>query len=444
MSSRLRELRDYLLGTLWFVPALLVLAAIAAAIGMVELSAHVDGEALSRWPRVFGASAGSSRSILSGVASGMITVAGLVFSLTMVAVTQASSQYTSRILRTFMGDRPNQVVLGTFVGIFAYCLVVLRTIRSETDDGDRFVPSLAVVLGIALAIAGIGVLIYFVHHIASTLQASFIVARVAAETAKAIESLFPQTLGEEARGDEARAVRAASTAPWCPVPAPQTGYVQSVDEETLLAAAVECDGLIRMERSVGEFVTEGLPLASIAADAGRRSAMAARLAGAFRIGRYRTIEQDAAFGLRQLVDIALRALSPGINDTTTAVSCIDYLGATLIRLAGRHIESPIREKDGTVRVLARGQSYESLLRLACDEIRQGAAGNVSVLHHLLTMLGTVAGCVTDAGRRALLLEQMALVHEVAERTVVAPHERERLRVAYYEVAREGASHTIRG
>lgn len=154
MPARLRALWEQLLDSLWFVPGAIVLAAIVLAVGMVELSTRVDNGALSKFPRIFGASADSSRAMLSAIASSVITVAGVTFSITMVAVTQASSQYTPRILRNFMRDRSNQVVLGVFVGIFAYCLVVLRTIRSSEEV--RFVPALAVIGGIVLALVGMG------------------------------------------------------------------------------------------------------------------------------------------------------------------------------------------------------------------------------------------------------------------------------------------------
>ncbi|MCU0625537.1 MAG: DUF2254 domain-containing protein [Gemmatimonadaceae bacterium] len=480
-GRRLRALRDRLLGTLWFVPALLVAGALALAAGMVELSARVDAEALARWPRLFGAEPDSSRSILSAVASGMITVAGLTFSLTMVAVTQASTQYTPRVLRSFMADRSNQVVLGVFVGIFAYCLVVLRTIRSDIE-GTPFVPSLAVVLGIALAIVGIGVLIYFVHHIASTLQASSLIARVARETAAAIDSLFPETLGAEGSGDATEVTRiAAAVGRWHAVPARVTGYVQAVDESRLLALAVRAGHLVRMERGVGDFVIAGQPLASIAVDgpptttargdravapaAGASSldAIAHRLVRAWTIGEFRTVEQDAAFGVRQLVDVALKALSPGINDSTTAASCIDYLGALLVRVADRRIESPLRThpddvggreagrapgsgaaamERAPVRVLARGPSFHGLLRLACDEIRRCAGGNVRVLDQLATMLAMVAEATERPDRRRAILEQLALLDEVARRTVQAPAEREALRHACAEAVAVASRPTL--
>ena len=237
MLSRLRTLQEQLFGSLWFVPSAIVLVSLLLAVVMVELSAGVGDEVLERWPRLFGASAESSQAMLSAIAGSMITVAGLSFSLVLLAVTQASSQFTPRILRTFMEDRANQVVLGTFVGIFAYCLVVLRTIRTADEGG--FVPALAIVLAIVLAIAGIGVLIFFVHHIASTLQASNIMARVTRDTVAAVDRLFPETLGEEASVARDAGTASLAGASWQRAPAAATGYVQSVDEEGLLRLAAD-------------------------------------------------------------------------------------------------------------------------------------------------------------------------------------------------------------
>jgi uncharacterized membrane protein len=235
VRGRLAALWARLLDSLWFVPGAIVLGGVGLAVAMVELSAHVDAEALAAWPRVFGASAESSRSMLSAIASSMITVAGVTFSITMVAVTQASSQYTPRILRNFMRDRANQVVLGAFVGIFAYCLVVLRTIRGGDDEG-RFVPSLAVLLGVLLAVVGIGVLIFFVHHIASTLQASGIIDRVTRETIEVVDRLFPAAVGDDAPGPPRAAGDGPDPRRARAVPARATGYVQRVDSDGLLRA----------------------------------------------------------------------------------------------------------------------------------------------------------------------------------------------------------------
>ncbi|HEX6104662.1 MAG TPA: DUF2254 domain-containing protein [Gemmatimonadales bacterium] len=430
---KLRALWTRVSESLWFVPSLILLTAIVLAVVMVELSAAVDAEVLARWPRVFGAGADGSRSMLSAIASSMITVAGVTFSITMVAVTQASTQYTPRILRNFMRDRANQAVLGTFVGIFAYCVVVLRTIRGE--DGPTFVPSLAVLMGIVLALVGVGVLIFFVHHIATTLQASEIVARITDDTRRAIDRLYPDRLGGAgAEGDPEPWLGSVPEKAWSAVLAPATGYVQHLGMHALTDIAEECDLLVRIERVPGDFVVRGQPVAWFASHPAHLSApapearlreIAERSARHYVVGTYRTLDQDAAFGMRQLVDIALKALSPGINDTTTAVTCVDYLGAIMVRLADCRLELVRRGEDGVLRVVAREPTFESLLALATDEIRQASRGNVSVLARQLQMLTLVARVTHDPARRRAVAKHIALVQGAATK-VAAGYDLERL------------------
>lgn len=420
------RLRD----SLWFVPSLIVLAAVLLAIGMVELSALAPSEALERWPRLFGAGADGSRSMLSAIAGSMITVAGVTFSITMVAVTQASAQYTPRILRNFMRDRANQAVLGIFVGIFAYCLVVLRTIRG--GDGPDFVPSLAVLVGILLALLGIAVLIFFIHHIATALQASEIVARIARETCATVDRLYPQE-GED-RGPEAPAAEPpVSPGAWRPVSVGATGYIMRADTRRLVSLADARGLLIRLERTAGDFVIAGQPVAWFARDPAGTGRAAARpeeaakaLLREYAVGPYRTLDHDVGFGIRQLVDIALKALSPGINDTTTAVTCVDYLGAVLVRLANRRIDRSHRGKEGRPRVTAPGPTFESLLALAMDEIRQHVRGNVSVLGRQLRVLGLVAGVARSSVRRRAIARQVELLREAVATTVPAEYDRDGL------------------
>jgi len=423
--NRLRNLWANVVGSLWFTPSIIVFGSIALAIGMVEVSGVVDDEALARWPRIFGATPEGSRSMLSGIATSMITVAGVTFSITVVAVTQASSQYTPRILRNFMRDRANQVVLGIFVGIFAYCIVVLRTIRDA--DGLSYVPSLAVLLGVLLAIVGIGVLIFFVHHIATSLQASEITARITRETMAGIERIHqPEADAPAAWRDPEDVLAAVAPDAWRAIGSPATGYVQHLDVEAMVRWAFEHDLLVRAERTAGDFVIAGVPAAWIAPHPRAGAAAAAarnidglceRLGGLYSIGTYRTTTQDVAFGIRQLVDIALKALSPGINDTTTASTCVDYLGAILVKLANRSIETVMRSDDGLVRVVRLRPTFESLLHLACVEIRQNARGNTSVLAHQLEALATVARATRSMERKSLVVLHMQHVHDVASTTV---------------------------
>jgi uncharacterized membrane protein len=389
--------------SLWFIPGLIVVGAVAAAVLLVDLTFPLGEEAMQRWPRILGAGAEGSRAMLTAVATSMITVAGVVFSITIVVLSLASSQYTSRVLRNFMRDRGNQTVLGVFVGIFAYCLVVLRTIRG--GDEGAFVPSIAVLGGVVLAFVGIGFLVYFIHHIATAIQASSILAAAAAETLRTVDRLFPDAMGDETKDEESDPVphEDRSERKWRPVPAGRSGYIQLADDRALLEAAHAGDTVVRMERSIGEFVIEGGALAAVEVKpAGEGGIDLERLAGAFTIGRQRTVDQDAAYGIRQIVDVALKALSPGINDSTTAVMCVDYLTAILARVAGRRIPSPLRTRDGTLRVIARGPTFGTLMDEAFDQIRQHSGGNVAVLARLIWALRFLSDLPIGSDRRRVL------------------------------------------
>lgn len=409
----------------WFVPALMVVDAVVLAILLITLDMNVDLHLAARWPLLFGAGAAGARGLLTTVAGSMITVAGLVFSITLVALSLTSSQYSSRVIRTFMRDRVNQWVLGVFLGIFAYCLVVLRTIRG--GDEEAFVPALAVWAGLMLAFAGIAVLIHFIHHIATSIQASSIVAMAAQETLAAVDHLFPEALGvddDEAIDDDLASTLAGLS--WSAVPAGKTGYIESFDADALLDLARNLKTLLRMEHGVGEFVVAGTPLVSRLDPGEPDDATTARLNAVYVISRQRTVEQDVAFGLRQLVDIAMKALSPGINDTTTAVMCVDYLAAILTRLAARRIATPHWLDQGALRVIARGPSFESLLGEAFDQIRQNAEGNVAVLLRLLGALHTIAGATPSPNRRWAIGQKVEAIAEAAERSIASPYDRDRL------------------
>ena len=425
---KLRHLLEQLRSSLWFVPTLIVGGAVLLAVGLVEAEDAFGVDRLAQnWPRLLGAGAAGARGLLESIAGSMITVAGVTFSITIVALTLASTQYSPRILRNFMRDRANQTVLGVFLGIYAYCLVVLRTIRGG-DDGGVFVPSLAVLVGLGLAFVAIGFLIFFIHHVASAIQANSILDAASAETLRAVDRVFPAELGQAADAAQRRDAADLPAGAWVAVPARRSGFIQNVDAEALLAFARERHAIVRMERAIGEFVIEAQPLVAVAG-AALDDAAAQALDEAFTIDRQRTVEQDPSFGIRQIVDIALKALSPGINDTTTAINSIDHLGVILSRLAARRIEAAVRADADAVRVVARGPSFASLLGEAVDQIRQNADSNVAVLVRLLEVLGVLAQRTQDAERRRLLREHADLMVETAERSVPALVDRARVRAA---------------
>ena len=442
-----RQLWLTLGASLWFIPSVMVAGSIALAIALIELSVHIDVATVARMPRLFGAGADGARGMLSTIAGSIITVAGVAFSLTIAALAQASTQYTPRVLRTFMGDRSSQVVLGTFVGIFAYCLVVLRTIRG--GDEGAFVPPIAVLGGFVLAIVGVGVLVFFIHHTASGLQASTILARVRSTTERAIDAVFPAELADGADDPPPGAadMRLAND-DWRTVPALRTGYIQSVDVDGLAACALSGAIIIRVERSVGAFAIERHPLVSVVrAPAGNGrpesgdgdESVTEQINDCFTIDNYRTIEQDPAFGILQIVDIALKALSPGINDTTTAVTCVDHLSALLVRLARRQVAPPATRASlapvgAPLAVITSGPTFADLLGLALDDVRRNAAGNVTVLGGLIDAIAITARHARAPSRRRHLARHLEHLDTAIRQSVQSEEDRTSL------VSRVAAAH----
>jgi len=420
--NKLKFFWSNLRSSLWFLPSLIVGASVLLAIALIEADSILSDRWLDRWPRLFGAGAAGARGMLSTIAGSMMSVVGITFSMTLVALAMASSQYTSRVLRNFMGSRVTQAVLGVFAGIFTYCLIVLRTIRG--GDEGAYVPGLAVFFGFVLAVGGVGVLIFFIHHVASSIQASSIIASAAEETIHALDRLFPQRLGNSlAEAGEGQSPPPLLDRKWHLVPAAESGYIQGVDNAALLRLARQRKIVVRMERGVGEFVVENTPLVSLTLDAPPDSKTMVELQAAFILSRYRTVEQDVAFGIRQIVDVALKALSPGINDTTTAVTCVDYLAMILARLAPQHIPESHRYEDGALRVIAKGPSFQSLLSGAFDQIRASAKGNLGIMLRMLDSLEAIASLTADSIRRQALHEHVEWIAELARRTLESPHDR---------------------
>jgi uncharacterized membrane protein len=365
--------------------------------------------------------------MLSTLAGSMMSLMGITFSMTLVALALASSQYTSRILRNFMGSRATQITLGVFAGIFTYCLIVLLSIRGG-DPG--FIPSGAVFFAFVLALAGVVVLIFFIHHIASSIQAVSVIASVAQETDAAVDRMFPQMQGREADGAEdeveEQVLASRDERTWYPVPAQVSGYIQGVDEGAILDLARNHKTIVRMERTVGAFAVQGAVLASLALTYPPDREMIAALNRAYRISHHRTIEWDPAFGIRQIVDIALKALSPGVNDTSTAVMCVDYLTAILARLSSRCYPPSYRYDGDALRVIARVVTFEALLAEAFDQIRGSAEGNVAIIARMLGAIDALGSLTDNRNHRQALHEQVQWIAELAGRTVPAPQDRARI------------------
>lgn len=427
--QKIRQLFINLRSSLWLIPGIMIIISIFLAIGLIEVSSHIKMEWLIKYPRLFGLGADGSRGMLTAIAGSMLTVATLAFSLTLSIIAQASAQYTPRILRNFMSDRINQFILGYFVSVFAYSLIVLRTIRG--GDENPFVPSVAVLFGLILALGGIVVLIFFIHHIANSLQVSTIIKNIEKETVDIIDKIFPEWLGEEADEDQLqRAEELEKIADWYEIGSSMDGYIQFVDTEGLMDFAVENNLLVRMEYGIGQFVAEGTSLISVSKQPGED--WKKEINSYYNIFRYRTITQDAGYGIGQIVDIALKALSPGINDTTTALNCIDYLAVIIGRIGDRRLPTKTRIKNGEIRVLVKSPDFPQFMETAFEQIRINAKANLAVFLRLLKAYSIIGEKVSSESRVKTLEEHLLLTKEFADETLQTNYEKKVFNELYSE------------
>jgi len=393
ISAWLERLRT----SYWFVPTLMALS----ATGLSFLTVHIDTLIKAKWVRstgwIWAGGAEGARHVLATIAGSTITVTGVVFSVTIVALTLASSQFGPRLLRNFMDDHGTQTVLGIFVSTFLYCLLVLRTIRGT--DETTFVPYLSVTCGIVFAVLSVGFLIYFIHHIPSSILAENLIARVANELQEGIDRLYPEKAGMEkpVRGRPNELPARFDLETKSLVAQKSHGFVQVIAAEDLLKLATENDLIIRLAVRPGEFVAEQMLLAEAWPGAKANDQLMAQIREAFYFGRQRTPSQDVEYCIDQLVEVAVRALSPGINDPFTALSCIDWLGAGLIRLAGRKIPASTRYDDKqNLRLITRGSTFAGCADTALNKIRQYGSKSIAVV---LGLLATVARVVAHAPRK---------------------------------------------
>lgn len=393
------KLREFLTTSWWVIPAavVLVLVGLTAASLAIDVS---DAEV----PRLlqFSANASEARSMLSTMASSVLTFTGLTFSITIVVLTLASGQFSPRVLRTFLRDRPSQISLGVFVGTYVVNLVTLREVRSGVAEAI-FVPELTVTFAFALTVASIGTFVFFVHHVAQSVRAATIIERVAATGRATIDRRF---------SDHTRA--AAVGVPDLPVrdviSTTRAGVVIGVEHGALVELAREHDKVLRLRCQIGDFLPEGLPAIEVlgAGDGPPSDAVLNRLT----LARERSERQDIGFVIRQLVDIAERALSPGINDPTTAVQSIDRIHDLLRRLAGRPFPSGMHaDADGTVRLIAPEPNFAELLDLALDELRHWGADSLQVHRRIGWLLDDLATVVSDEARKDAIARQQQRFHQ---------------------------------
>jgi uncharacterized membrane protein len=428
MANRLNNLWESLISSLWFVPSAMTFLALALAFASVELDHAFDGT--NDW--TYGGGPEGAREVLSAVAGSMITVAGVSFSVMIVALTLASQQFGPRLLRNFMRDTGNQVVLGAFIATFSYCLIVMRTIRGGAPE---FVPHLSVTLAIVFALASLGVLIYFIHHAAVSIQAPELIAMVANDLRCSIDRLFPEKLGQAPAQDQfglREAVTKELEEHGRAILATGCGYLQSINGAALMATAKQDDLVLFVKRRPGDFIFEREELASCRCrdqiDCRVTDCRAAeKIRAAFILGTQRTHIQDLEFTLQQLVEVAVRALSPSVNDPFTAINCIDRIAAALSALAERSFPTALRYDDETkLRVVTSPVTFAAIVSMAFDSIRHYGRSSATVTLRLLEAIQSIGARARREADRIALLEQAQLIERASRETF--PEGRDRMQI----------------
>ena len=414
--------------SLWFVPAIEVLAAIGLFIAstIADRAAYHGDYTLPSW--VISGTADAARQILTTLAAAVITVVGVVFSIILVTLTLASTQFGPRMLRNFIRDRGTQLTLGTFVATFVYAVLVLVSVAPGPKG--NFVPHIGVTITLALMVVDLAVLIYFIHHTAISIQLPQVIASIAADLAEAIATQGSTPPGGTASGPSVTELLAQVESAGGALLAPASGYVQFIKHNHLVKLATEADAVINLEHRPGHFIVRGHQFATVwPPEAEPRVRQA--LGRAHIIGPHRTLTQDVSFGIDQLVEIAIRALSSAVNDTFTALTCIDWLGENLCTIVrGWHPARVHRDRHGFIRVIAAEPAYDRLVQRAFEKIRQSSIGMPAVMIRQLEALTGIMDETTSDGQRRVLLDQAAMIVTACERSVPEAADRADVRRRY--------------
>ena len=436
MTVRLRALQDRLRGSLFFVPLLFVVGALVLGEAMLVLDEHVDGV-----PSRFTSTVDSARSVLALVGGATMTFAGIAFSVSLLLFAQASSQYSPRVVHGLFRDPFNKRVIGVVVGTFVYCLVVLRSVRAPLDDTqEAIIPSLAASLSVVLGIVAILSTVAFISHVAHTMDVSTILHRVTDEALMQVRTAWSEVVTDAPAATETSpAVTGRDDVPpddASVVVFDTQGWVQQVDEDALLVC-MPPGARIWLDTGAGRYAIPHTPIARVSptpgGDAGAVTERFVR--AALIIGDTRTLQQDVSYGVRQLADVALKALSPGVNDPTTAQDAMFHLAAVLEAIIRR--EPPPRQRlgdDGRVLVRLQALTHTEAVDLAFDEVRLAAASQPTVLVYLLEILEQLTVSIDGrADRREAvdaLARQAELILDTVARADLPDPDRERVRAAF--------------
>lgn len=413
--------------SLWFFPCLMILSSFGLAWGFLTLDRHLSDQTLASLHGIYTGGSEGARELLSTVSGSAITVVGVIFSITIVALSQASSQFGPRLLRNFMRDTGNQLVMGAFIGTFVYCLLILRTIRSGEDRGSVFVPQLSISFGVVLALVCIVFLVYFIHHVSASIQVDDVIAKVVRDIRKSVGTHPMEKVGEPWAPDgDGKGLPEGEGGTWSSA---RGGYLQSLDGDALFQFACKHDLTLEILCHPGDFIQPGRVHLRFWPQRDLSPSQGKQLTRCFILGAHRTPLQDFGYGVNLLVEITLRGLSPSINDPFTALMCIDRLEELLVPLADMPPPCPNRaDGKGNLRIVDHPLAFADTLKMALDPIRLFGAANPAMVLRVLGLLTRAASrCGVAQNRPALAVHAKAYAREEGWST---PMDREAVAEAY--------------
>ncbi len=422
MLARFQLLRDRLNSSLFFVPMLYVLGGVVLGELALRLDANVDGV-----PDRLTATVDSARNVLSVVAGASLAFAGIAFSVSLLLISLASSQYSPRVVHGLFRDPFNKRIMGVVIGVFTYCLVVMRAVRGPLEDsGTPVAPSLSILLAVVLGIVSIMSIVAFISHSAHTMDVSRILHGVTTEAIDQIEQRWPERVDGRDHPVEGNV-----SADGFAITFDGHGWVQQIDADALLSA-LEPNSRMWLDTAPGRYAIPNIPICTISPRPSDEEGVARRVRNAVIIGETRTMQQDVTYGVRQLADVALKALSPGINDPTTAQDALFHLGTVVRELLARQPPPRLTTDDDDRSVLRlQDPTHEELVALAFDEVRLAASGQPTVLIYLLEILHLLSLSLSaNPTAKAALIRQADLVLAVVDLAELPGADHDRVRQAH--------------
>lgn len=438
MNAILTKIYQDVRGSYWFLPALMVLGAMALAAFAGVADRYVSGGWLYRLPLIESVKEEDLRAVLSTLAGSMITVAGVTFSMTVVSVSFASAEFGPRLVGNFMRDRGNQFTLGTFISTFVYCLMILGTVQVAPDSSNSTLPRISFLIALVMALGSVAVLIYFIHHIPETINIGNITANVGRSLRAGIDNLFPADIGAAPENisstplEDAEIARRKTGNPV--IIRGGTGYIQAIDGASLIKIASQNDLLIAIECRPGFFSTDGKALAMAWSDDELDGSVIADLERCFALGSARTSTQDTLFLVDELIEILGRALSPGVCDPFTAMNCIDWLESALGECARRDdVQGRRYDNDNIVRIIVFPVVFDMVVRRVFETSLQYVASDRNAAMQMMRMTAEVAVMTDNEDFRDTLAHQAASLLAASEETLALSAHRRDLRRGYERV-----------